>query len=212
MIKLLRILSFILIAVLGAGAYFFMTRKPVPAPPVENKITEYQGVNKSEFEEKYGKVLIVYYSFTGITRQIASELQEKTGGDMYAIQTRNDYPASGELYFTSVKQIYLGPLPELKEIKADISNYDTILIGSPVWWYTASPPLRSYLKKTDFQGKTIGIFCTQGGNAGNYFKDVASILKNANTRQPLNLKLPRKQKPEELSKHIDIWLEQFAKK
>ena len=56
---------------------------------------------------------------------------------------------------------------------------DTVFVGAPVWWYTVATPVLSYLKKTDFLGKKVVPFSTQGSNAGTFFADFAAKARNA---------------------------------
>lgn len=206
---LVRILALVMVIIFGGGTYFWITRKPNPAPPVSNEIVTYKGSDKEQLQEKYGKVLIIYYSFTGITRDVATKVQEKTGGDLYPVQLQEPYPASSTLYVTSIMQLRSNELPALQSIPVSVDDYDTILVGSPVWWYTVPPPLRAYLAQTDFKGKTVSVFCTQGGDEGTFFKDFSERVQNAKVTEGMSFKLPRKQNLQELDNIIDKWLEKI---
>lgn len=191
----------------GICAFFWFIRKPEPIGVSANAVVSYQGSDQAALQQKYGKVLIVYYSLTGTTQEVALTLQQKTGGDLYRIQLKDEYPAERITYWHTRNQIKDNYLPALQEIKADLAQYDAILVGSPVWWYTTIPPLRSYLAQTDFNGKTVAPFCTQGGNEGKYFEDFAQRAKNASLKPGLNLKFPRKQDAGKLNQTIEDWLD-----
>ena len=60
-----------------------------------------------------------------------------------------------------------------------MANYDTIFVGSPVWWYTMAPALYRFLSKIDFNGKKVVPFSTQGSNCGSFFTDFANKAQNA---------------------------------
>ncbi len=201
-----RISLFVLIALIGAGAFFWVAKKPVPATVPENRLISYNGADKTALQAKYGKTLIVYYSYTGITREAALKIQQQTGADLMPIITRDPYPDSSMLFITSIKEIRSGYLPPLLPLAASIADYDTIITGSPVWWYTMPPALNSFLSQAGLSGKTIAPFCTQGGNEGNYYKDLAAAAKGAQVLPLLVLKLPHKQPPAELDKAIGDWL------
>ena len=69
--------------------------------------------------------------------------------------------------------------PQLKE-NIDISNYDTIFLGTPVWWYTYATPIRTFLSENNFQNKTIIPFCTHGGGgASSTYIDMKKIASDA---------------------------------
>jgi hypothetical protein len=70
-------------------------------------------------------------------------------------------------------------LPDLNEVP-NLDSYETIFVGSPVYAYTIPSILASFLKQTDFKGKTVISFATYGGGAGTFFKDFKGIAKNAN--------------------------------
>ena len=64
------------------------------------------------------------------------------------------------------REVNSGFEPELKPISADLSQYDTIILGTPVWWYTFAPAMRTLLAHQDFSGKVIYPFATNGGWLG----------------------------------------------
>ena len=73
--------------------------------------------------------------------------------------------------------IYLLELP-------DISKYDTVYLGTPVWWYTFASPIRTFLEENNFEGKTIMPFCTHGGGgASSTYIDIKQLVSNANVKE-----------------------------
>lgn len=150
-----------------------------------NKVKNRNQAEMAEFAQeiplqtKLGNVLVIYYSFSGHTKDIALQIAQKTGADMFEIETVNpySYPA---VYVKSKKELSSGKYPEIKKNNLpQISNYDTIFVGGPVWWYTMAPALYSYLKITDFDNARVVPFSTQGSNYGSFFNDFADIAKNA---------------------------------
>ena len=201
--------SFIL--VITACTAFWFIKKPNPISEIPNEIVAYQGTNQTELEEAYGKVLIGCYSFTGTTYDTARNLQEQTGGDLYRLQLEENYPATVMMYWQTRRQITEDQLPTLKKIVPHIDDYDLIIIGSPVWWYTTPPPLRSYLEQTDFKGKTVAVFCTLGGREETYFTDFKQRAKNAHLTEKLRLESPKNQSSDQLNNTISNWLSQLQK-
>ena len=61
----------------------------------------------------------------------------------------------------------------------DLTGYDVVFVGSPVWWYTAATPVLSFLEQADFQGTKVAFFSTQGSNRGTFLQDVEALTKNA---------------------------------
>ena len=153
------------------------------------------------------RVLVIYYSLTGNTRSIAEMIQEKTGGDVFEIETVKDYPAAySEIVEEAKKELETGELPALKKSPPDMSSYDLILVGSPVWWYTVSTPVMNFLKQADFAGKEVSAFCTHEGGIGKFFPHFKEQAKNAVVLEGLDLYKPRQGRKGEVDKALDLWL------
>ena len=127
-----------------------------------------------------GKTLVIYYSLTGHTKDIALQIQALTNADLYEIKPKEEIKQGPSLYITSKKQISSGNYPEIINDFPNIDEYDTIFVGSPVWWYTAAPVVLEFLKEFDFKNKNVVPFSTQGSNYGTYFEDFKTKAKNAN--------------------------------
>lgn len=116
--------------------------------------------------------LIVYYSYSGITRKLAEDIALITDGELQELKPQDPYSFS---YNTAVKevraQIEKGYCPPLCQGLANIDDFKTIFIGSPNWLKTFAPPVLSFLRTTDLSGKTIIPFCTHGGGGFGYMLD-----------------------------------------
>lgn len=135
------------------------------------------------------KTLILYYSYSGNTRKIAQMIQKEIGGDMEEIKTVEPYVGD---YNTVVDQgkheVDSGYMPEIEPLSADPSDYDCVALGSPVWWYTFAPAIKTCLNKYSLDGKMIFPFATNGGWIGHIFKDIKKICGNADVRQGINIR------------------------
>ena len=153
------------------------------------------------------KVLVIYYSLTGNTKSIAEMMREKTGGDLFEIETVKNYPADYSGIIAEAKrELETGELPALKKSPPDMSSYDLILVGSPVWWYTVSTPVMRFLTQADFAGKKVSAFCTHEGGVGKFFPHFKEQAKNAVVLEGLDLYKPRQAEEGEVSKALDLWL------
>ena len=119
------------------------------------------------------KFLIVYYSYSGITRRLAEDIALITNGELLELKPQDPYSFS---YNTAVKevrvQIEKGICPVLMPSDVHVGNFDTVFIGSPNWLKTFAPPVLSFLRATDLSGKTIIPFCTHGGGGfGNMIEE-----------------------------------------
>ena len=125
------------------------------------------------------KVLIAYYSWSnGNTERIAEQLQKAIGGDLAKIDTVVPYSGSyDEVVSQGQDEVRRGYEPEIKPLSVNIADYDVIVIGTPTWWYTMAPAVKTFLHEQDFTGKTVIPFMTNGGWPGHVIKD----MKNACT-------------------------------
>ncbi len=138
------------------------------------------------------KILTLYFSKTGHTKAAAELIHETAGGDIYEIKTERTYSDSyGVAVLQSGLERFRNSLPELKDIP-DISAYDTIFIGSPVWWFTLAPAVKALIAETDWKGKTVYPFFTSGGQPRHTGDDFTALLKKAGADIPDYFHIPYK--------------------
>lgn len=196
----------ILAAIVIGGASFYHLRRVA----AKNK-AEMANFNKEvKLNADLGKVLVVYYSLTGHTKDIAEQIAAKTGADIFEIKTVETY-SSPSVYMKSKKELTSKKYPELQGNLPDITKYDTIFVGGPVWWYTMAPALYSYLKVTDFGGARVVPFSTQGSNFGSFYKDFADMAKNAQILPSENFNNIDEKYKEQVSNKINAWLNKLSK-
>jgi flavodoxin len=156
-----------------------------------------------------GNTLVVFYSLTGTTREIAGRIAEMTGGTLFEIETEKNYPASPMLYFSVWREQKSGKLPELKKIPRDYSSFDVVFVGSPVWFYTLSAPVRAFLSQSDFQGKTVVPFSTQGGKFGDFFTRFEGEARNAKMANSMDFSRSTVRDISALDQKIAAWLNEL---
>ncbi len=132
-----------------------------------------------------GKVLVTYFSTGGVTKRIAEEIAEATGGDLYEIRPAEPYSGADLDYMNKKSRCSLemtdpGSRPLLADKDADIAGHDVIYVGYPIWWGVAPHVINSFLEAYDFEGKTIIPFATSGGSGiGNVKKYLGSSAPGA---------------------------------
>ena len=126
---------------------------------------------------KAKKILVVYYSYSGNTQIVAKQIQKGTGGDIFELQTVNAYPKEYQAVVDQAKkEVNSGYKPALKAKVQDISQYDIIFVGSPCWWSTFAPPVRTFLTSYNLSGKTIVPFMThEGSGMGRSEADIKTL-------------------------------------
>ena len=116
------------------------------------------------------KVLVSYFSASGVTKRKAEELAKEVNGDLFEIIPKQIY-TSDDLNWTNsnsrtsieIKDKELRP--EIEDITIDVDSYDTIYIGFPIWWGIAPNVVKTFLDKIDLSNKKVITFCTSGGSS-----------------------------------------------
>lgn len=117
----------------------------------------------------------------GTTEYVARMIQEQTGGEVHLIETAESYSADfQEVVDDNHAEMDQDALPELKDSALDMSTYDTIFIGYPIWATDAPRAVFSFLAEYDLSGKTVIPFCTHDGyGSGSSFGNIAAEVPNA---------------------------------
>ena len=127
------------------------------------------------------KTLVLYYSLTGNTKLVAEEIATRLGADIEEIACLDPYDTNFQACIQRcLQEREAGVLPEIQPLKADLSKYETIFIGYPVWFGTYATPVITFLKDADLSGKKIMPFCTFGsGGLESSVKDLMSAQPGA---------------------------------
>ncbi len=125
--------------------------------------------------------IVVYYTWSGNTRKIAKIIASLVGADIQEILPETPYTKNyNKAVEQAKKEIREGFHPPIKKMDLDLSKYDVVYIGTPIWWSTIAPPVATFLSKNDFSGKTIMPFSTHGGGGkGQADKDIAKLCPKA---------------------------------
>lgn len=113
-------------------------------------------------------VLVAYFSASGVTKSIAEKIADENGYDLFEIVPEEIYTPE-DLDWTdknSRSTIEMNDKSFRPPIAGtcDVSGYDIVAIGFPVWWYTAPTIINTFIESVDLSGKTIKAFCTSGGS------------------------------------------------
>jgi flavodoxin len=109
------------------------------------------------------KVLVVYYSRSGYTRRIASEIAARCGADLDEI--RDTVKRAGFWgYWRSGREALRKELPAIATATKDPAAYDVVAIGTPVWAGSIASPVRSWLAAHAGALRRVAFFCTKGGS------------------------------------------------
>lgn len=125
-------------------------------------------------------ILIVYLSRTKNTKAVAEIIHKNVGGSLVELELQNPYP---EDYKAIVSQVTTenetGFLPLLKTKIDNMAKYDVVFVGFPTWGMQLPPPMKSFLKQYNLEGKTIVPFNTNAGyGIGSTFQTVKELSPN----------------------------------
>ncbi|MBR5697112.1 MAG: NAD(P)H-dependent oxidoreductase [Prevotella sp.] len=115
------------------------------------------------------KVLVAYFSASGVTEGVAKQLAEVTGGDLHKIQPEQPYTEADLDWRDKQSRSTLemqdkNSRPAITNKLANMQDYDVVYVGFPIWWYTAPTIINTFIESYDFKGKTVIPFATSGGS------------------------------------------------
>ena len=116
------------------------------------------------------KVLVAYFSASGVTKGVAQQLAEVTGGTLHEIKPAQPYTDAdldwrNKQSRSSVEMQDKSSRPAITEKLANMQDYDVIYVGFPIWWYTCPTIINTFMETYDFKGKTVIPFATSGGSS-----------------------------------------------
>ncbi|HIU52276.1 MAG TPA: flavodoxin [Candidatus Merdicola faecigallinarum] len=180
--KVIALIVVIVLLVIIGGAVYFLNQNSnesqnsnnqegVAEPNNENNNTLVAEENNGENTETTGKTLVVYFSAQGHTEEVAHKIAENLGGDTFEIVPKEEY-TSGDLDWTDnnsrvTKEYEDESLRNTELVSTTVDNweeYDTVIIGYPIWWGIAAWPVDTFVKANDFNGKTVIPFCTSASS------------------------------------------------
>ena len=126
--------------------------------------------NKAKENKEMKRVLVAYFSASGVTKGVAQQLAEVTGGTLHEIKPAQPYTDAdldwhNKQSRSSVEMQDKSSRPAITDKFANIGEYDVIYIGFPIWWYTCPTIINTFMEAYDFKGKTVIPFATSGGSS-----------------------------------------------
>lgn len=143
-----------------------------------------------------GKTLIVYYSFTNNVHTIVSDLQTQIEADVVRIEPAEeglDYAANNYAIGSALIQAIrdnpndAASYPEIKPVEVNISDYDRIIVGAPLWWSNMAAPLQTFLFQysSQMEGKSIGLIISSASSGiSGVESDAKRLIRGGNFLTP----------------------------
>ena len=139
------------------------------------------------------KILVSYFSASGITKGVAEKLSSAISGELFEITpqikyTTEDLDWHNQESRSSLEMKDKTSRPAIANKVEHIEDYDTIIIGFPVWWYTAPTIINTFIEENDLIGKELYVFVTSGGSSqAKSFKDLQETFPNLNWKSSKRL-------------------------
>lgn len=131
------------------------------------------------------KLLVAYFSASGVTKKVAQKIANAAQADLVEIAPKERYTKADLNWMdkksrSSVEMNDPASRPEIEKKLDDISAYDIVAIGFPIWWYTAPTIIKTFLEAYDFTGKKIALFATSGSSGfGNTVNDLKPCVSDS---------------------------------
>mgnify|MGYP002563867840 CR=1 FL=1 len=162
--------------------------QPEEADPAssEPEASQQETTPETPEESSGGKVLVAYFSATNTTEGVAETIAASVGGELYEITPAEPY-TSADLDWnddnsrSTIEMNDPSARPAISGSVEDLSQYDVIFLGYPIWWGEAPRIINTFIESYDFSGKTIIPFCTSGGSGmGSSATNLHSAASGAN--------------------------------
>jgi flavodoxin len=153
--------------------------------------------------EKTMKSLVLYYSRTGKTKFVAETIASELGSDIEEIvDLKNRDGKRG--WMSATQDASRGKETQIAQTTINPRDYDLLIIGTPVWAFTLTPAIRTYLRNNDLSGKKVALFFTLGIRLGQTVEKTKSLIPNSQFANELTV-MTSTQSNEEIKKKVIGW-------
>ena len=155
------------------------------------------------------KTAVVYYSMHGNVRYVSEKVAKELGADLIELIPVKAYPDKGAMQFIwGGSAVTFKKKPELEPYTFNASDYDLVIIGTPVWASNFTPPHRTFFENNDLTGKKIAAIVTSaGGNSVKCIEAIKEAAKTGKLAASLSLIDPKDKSTEETEKQIAAFIE-----
>lgn len=135
------------------------------------------------------KVLVAYFSASGVTAGVAEKLAKAADAELYEIKPEVPYTTADLDWMdkksrSTVEMADKTSRPKIEGSVSNMNEYNTIFVGFPIWWYVAPTIINTFLESYELSGKTIILFATSGGSGfGKTVDHLADSCKGAILRE-----------------------------
>jgi flavodoxin len=155
------------------------------------------------------KAIVVYYSLEGNTELIAKLIAQNIEATIIKLKPEKEIAKEGfKKFFWGGKSVFFKEKPKLLNGKFDLGQYDTIIIGTPIWASSFAPPINTFLAENTIVNKNIFLFgCHSGGGAEKCFVKLKDILKDNKLKRTADFNDPIEKDVQEVMNKVHSFCE-----
>lgn len=158
------------------------TEQPADEQETQGDQTDTRQSQTETTDPAGGKTLVAYFSWSGNTQEMASYIAEQTGGDLLELQPETPYPTDyNECGDVALAERDSDARPAIANLPESIEEYDSVLVGYPIWWHTAPMIIGTFLESYDLTGVDVYPFTQSASMDTEQFDNsIAFVRENAN--------------------------------
>ncbi len=158
------------------------------------------------------KTIIIYFGYGNHTRMIAERVKNELKCDILEIEPEIPYSTDYQKVVNETEDnLESKKTPKIKDIGINLDEYDKIILGTPVWWYTITPPIRTFLTKYDLSQKIVIPYATNAGWLGSTFDEIKELCEGK-VMNEMNIKFTSNYSEEKLvttEEEINSWIDKI---
>ena len=157
------------------------------------------------------KILVAYFSASGVTAKLAQRLAEAVGADLYEIKPEQPYTKADLNWMnkksrSSIEMNDRSSRPAIESKVDNMEQYDTVVVGFPIWWYREPSIIDTFMESYDFSGKKVVPFATSGGSGmGDSAQNMQALAPGAKVAEG------KRFSPRESADKLKAWAEEAVK-
>ena len=155
---------------------------------------------------------VIFFSLDGNTRHLAELIAEGARAELIELTPRKEQPSGSTIkHIWGATQLSLPEEPLLEPIKQDPHDYDLLFVGTPVWSGGVAPPVRTFLRGTEFFRHRFALFAAYSGRTGRVFREFNELVRGNEILGELGVREPLQQEDRDLRKRIEAWTAELLK-
>lgn len=156
------------------------------------------------------KTLVIFYSYEGNTRLVGETIAKELGADLEEIKPVKEMTSKGSMKFMwGGRQAIMGSKPELKPLEKDLDRYDLLIIGTPVWAWRPTPPIKTLLED-HLPERKLAFFCSHEGGPGKTFEKMKQMAGDAEVISEMDFFAPLVKEKEQTLKKAMEWANKLS--